>query len=91
MEKIRCPHCSAMNQDVKESDKCWQCGKPLGAKEVTSAAEPKQAVVQLGIEERVALRKAEKKNDSTAASFAMVAITLLILTIIVIFIMLGHW
>ncbi|HLJ56785.1 MAG TPA: hypothetical protein VKT77_17230 [Chthonomonadaceae bacterium] len=31
MAKITCPHCKAVNQDVTESDRCWQCDKLLGA------------------------------------------------------------
>jgi hypothetical protein len=37
MERIRCPHCNAVNQDVEPSDACWQCGKPLGAPAVAQA------------------------------------------------------
>jgi len=30
MERIRCPYCNAVNQDVEPTDNCWQCGKRLG-------------------------------------------------------------
>lgn len=91
VEKIRCPHCSAMNQDVEPADNCWQCGNRLDGAAVAPVVQVKQAVPQLGLEERVAKRKEEKKNDGTKLSLAMVIIMLLILTIIVVFVMLGHW
>ena len=34
MEKLKCPHCGAMNQDVKMSDLCWQCDFALDAPKV---------------------------------------------------------
>ena len=37
MDKIKCPHCGAINQDVTPQDACWNCGKPLGAKAAAPA------------------------------------------------------
>ncbi len=91
MEKLRCPHCNAMNQDVEATDNCWQCGNRLDAAQDGPVAPLKQVQAKPGLEERVAKRKEERKNDGTALSLAMVVIMLLILTIIVIFIMRGHW
>ena len=31
MDKIKCPHCGAINQDVTEQDSCWKCSQPLSA------------------------------------------------------------
>ena len=39
MPKIQCPHCKAVNQDVKTNDPCWQCGTVLSAPVSTHVAE----------------------------------------------------
>jgi hypothetical protein len=40
MEKIRCPHCNAVNQDAEPTDACWQCGKPLNAAAAPTVVTP---------------------------------------------------
>jgi len=49
MPKIKCSHCGATNQDVAETDPCWQCGTalnaPVSAAKTEETAAPPQTVV----------------------------------------------
>lgn len=85
MERIRCPHCGAVNQDATPQDPCWQCGKPLGAPPDEGASPPqKEAPVKLTLEERVALRKAHKQRSSAVPALFLIVV-LLVIALIVLF------
>ena len=76
MDKIKCPHCGAINQDVTEQDTCWNCSKPLSAASVNVNATSvttnvsgtdtppdstgKRLKTQPTLEERVEARKLER-------------------------------
>ncbi len=87
MDKIKCPHCGAINQDVTEKDSCWQCHKPLSASvAVTTAVFETEAggqkmKAQPTLEERVAQRKEERLATRRANSATPVILTLILLLI----------
>ena len=87
MDKIKCPHCGAINQDVTEKDNCWKCGKPLSAAVVveTSAGEVEtggqKLKAQPSLEERVAQRKEERLASRRANSAVPIIVALLVLLI----------
>lgn len=108
MDKIKCPHCGAMNQDVTAQDNCWNCGKPLGAAApplvaatVTASeanSEPgvdaggQQLKTQATLEERVAVRKAERlaARRTSPAVYALLVLLLIALLAIFYFVVLRH-
>ncbi len=86
--KITCPHCGAVNQDVRPQDACWQCRKTLSSKSEVDAATSGESTeggglrmrnrpARLSLEERVAARKAERKT--TFPRQLVIAVVLLIL------------
>ena len=87
MDKIKCPHCGAINQDVTEKDTCWQCHKPLSgsATVATAVSEPEtggqKLKAQPTLEERVAQRKEERLAAKRANSATPLILTLLLLLI----------
>ncbi len=97
MERIRCPHCNAVNQDVEPTDSCWQCGKPLGAPaapalvaETPSALPPASQAIMAQLpaqntptlEERVAARKAARKQTNPAVPVIVVALIIIVLLLV---------
>jgi uncharacterized membrane protein YvbJ len=94
MEKIRCPHCGAVNQDVTPADNCWQCGKKLGSAPNPEAAEGEATearrsgqVVLPSLEERVAARKAARKRTNLTP---YIVIALLIIVALIVFLLTKH-
>ena len=99
MDKIKCPHCGAMNQDVTAKDNCWKCGKLLSA-----SAAPETAPVgevdaggqklktQLSLEERVAQRKQERlaARRANPAILVLVALLLLVIALLLYFFVFHH-
>jgi|SRR5579862_6676755 len=89
MDKIRCPHCGAVNQDVTPKDNCWQCGKPLSADpapadtggETSPTGPPLKQVSKPSLEERVAARKAARKQTNLTP-YLIVALVLIIALIL---------
>lgn len=88
MDKITCPHCGAVNQDVTTADSCWKCGKPLGASAVVTAEELRDGEMggqklkaQPSLEERVAQRKEERLASRRASSVTPIIVVLLLLLI----------
>ena len=101
MDKIKCPHCGAINQDVTEQDTCWNCGKPLAASAavapISAAASDANAdtgghrlKTQPTLEERVAARKEERAAARRAnpAVPVVIALTLLLILILLYFLFL---
>jgi hypothetical protein len=112
MERIRCPHCNAVNQDVEPTDNCWQCGKPLGAAAPARPAAPVATTAETlptapmaqveqqataparegqsapTLEERVAARKAARKDQNRALPAIVIAVLLIIALIV--FLVLRH-
>lgn len=83
MERIRCPHCGAMNQDVTPKDACWQCGKVLGDPPSEDAPPlAKETPVKLTLEERVAARKAAKAQRSAVPTLVGIVVVLLVLLVV---------
>ncbi len=101
MDKIKCPHCGAMNQDVTAQDNCWNCGKPLGAAAAPlvtatvvvseAGAEPgvdaggQKLKTQATLEERVAARKAERLAARRTNPAVYALIVLLLIMLLAIF------
>ncbi len=88
MDKIKCPHCGAMNQDVTAKDNCWKCGKPLSASAAPEAAPAgeidangQKLKTQLSLEERVAQRKQERLAARRANPAVLILAALLLLII----------
>lgn len=100
MDKIKCPHCGSINQDVTEQDTCWNCGKPLSASAAVAPVSPasdanldsggQRLKTQPTLEERVAARKEERAaarraNPAVPIVIAMVVLLLIILIYFVFF------
>ena len=87
MDKIKCPHCGAINQDVTEKDTCWQCHKPLSASVTVTTAAPETETggqklkAQPTLEERVAQRKEERLAARRANSATPLILAMLLLLI----------
>ena len=94
MDKIKCPHCGAINQDVTAQDSCWNCNKPLAAASVTAEtastsinvigvdttpdASGQRLKSQPTLEERVETRKLERAANRRSPVMPL-AITLVVL------------
>jgi hypothetical protein len=97
MDKIKCPHCGAMNQDVTEQDTCWNCGKPLSASVAVAPVGPspdtnvdsggQRLKTQPTLEERVAARKEERAANRrvTPAVFIVIALVALLIIVMIYF------
>ncbi len=83
MEKIRCPHCGALNQDAMPKDKCWQCSKILDSPS-SGTLPPATENTPRPLEERVALRKAERLARQRARLYPIAIFILIAILIIVI-------
>ena len=106
MDKIKCPHCGAINQDVTEQDTCWNCGKPLSASAAvipaaTDAANASEPAIEAGgqrlkaqpsLEERVAARKEERLANRRVnpAVSAIIVMLILLIAIILYFVVFRH-
>ena len=95
MDKIKCPHCGAINQDVTEQEACWNCGKSLAAAPAplmdAPDASPEAGGQQMKtmktkptLEERVAARKAARRANP-AVPVILVILALLIILLIIFF------
>lgn len=94
MDKIKCPHCGAINQDVTTQDSCWNCNKPLSAVSVTAEtastlvntiglettpeASGQRLKTQPTLEERVEARKLERAANRRSPVMPL-AIALMVL------------
>ena len=102
MDKIKCPHCGSINQDVTEQDTCWNCGKPLSASAAVPAASAvsdtgvdsggQRLKTQPTLEERVAARKEERiaSRRANPAVPIVIALTILLIIILIYFLFFRH-